>query len=131
MLTLLLALTLALSGCGPKQPADETTAPAEETQETQAGTAEETQEEEVSGSSLELPGGASLSVGDAYGDDFEGFRQLLAERSNVNYRFYPELNHCFVPGIYNDILKASEEYSVEQHIGAEVLDDIAGFILNN
>ena len=37
--------------------------------------AEETQEEEVSGSSLELPGGASLSVGDAYGDDFEGFSE--------------------------------------------------------
>ena len=60
--------------------------------------------------------------------DFEGFKQLLAGRDNVTYRLYPQLNHIFVPGIYNDILKASKEYSVEQHIGAEVLDDIADFI---
>ena len=60
--------------------------------------------------------------------DFKAFQEQLADRPNVTYKFYPELNHCFVNGIYNDILKASKEYSVEQHIGDEVFDDIAAFI---
>ena len=60
--------------------------------------------------------------------DFKAFREQLADRPNVTFKLYPELNHCFVNGIYNDILKASKEYSVEQHIGDEVLDDIAAFI---
>ena len=38
------------------------------------------------------------------------------------------MNHVFVKGIYNDILKASKEYSVEQHIGEDVIGDIADFI---
>ena len=63
-------------------------------------------------------------------EDFESFREQLHDRSNVEYRLYDELNHIFVKGIYNDILKAGKEYKVEQHIGAEVLDDIAAFIMN-
>ena len=46
----------------------------------------------------------------------------------MEYRLYEDLNHVFVKGIYNDILKAGKEYKVEQHIGAEVIDDIAAFI---
>ena len=61
--------------------------------------------------------------------DFKAFREQLADRPNVTFKVYPELNHCFVNGIYNDILKASKEYSVEQHIGDAVMDDIAAFIL--
>ena len=61
-------------------------------------------------------------------DDFVRMQELLRERENVEYRLYDELNHLFVKGIYNDILKAGKEYAVEQHIGAEVLDDIAAFI---
>ncbi|MBR6113698.1 MAG: alpha/beta fold hydrolase [Oscillospiraceae bacterium] len=60
--------------------------------------------------------------------DFEGFKEQLRGRENVEYRLYPELNHLFVKGIYNDILKAGKEYRVEQHIGPEVIDDIAAFI---
>jgi hypothetical protein len=36
-----------------------------------------------------------------------------------------------VKGIYNDILKASKEYSVEQHIGEDVIGDVAAFIHRN
>ena len=61
-------------------------------------------------------------------EDFAAFRDQLEGRSNVEYRLYEDLNHLFVKGIYNDILKARKEYKVEQHIGAEVLDDIAAFI---
>ena len=63
--------------------------------------------------------------------DFAAFRDQLQGRNNVEYRLYEELNHLFVRGIYNDILKAGKEYRVEQHIGAEVLDDIAAFIRKN
>ena len=61
-------------------------------------------------------------------EDFAAFRDQLEGRSNVEYRLYEDLNHLFVKGIYNDILKARKEYKGEQHIGAEVLDDIAAFI---
>ncbi len=61
-------------------------------------------------------------------DDFLEFRELLAERANTSFSLYPELNHCFVNGIYDDILKASKEYSVERHIGEDVIGDIARFI---
>ena len=60
--------------------------------------------------------------------DYRKFKKLLAGRENTHYKLYPELNHVFVKGIYNDILKASKEYSVEQHIGEDVIGDIADFI---
>ncbi len=63
--------------------------------------------------------------------DFAAFQEQLQGRRNVEYRLYEELNHLFVNGIYNDILKAGKEYRTEQHIGAPVLDDIAGFIMRN
>lgn len=64
-------------------------------------------------------------------EDYAGFQKQLSGRENVDYRFYEKLNHVFVNGIYNDILKAGKEYKLEQHIGREVLDDIAAFIKRN
>jgi hypothetical protein len=63
-------------------------------------------------------------------DDFAKFKELLAERRNTFFKMYPELNHCFVDAIYDDILKASKEYSTERHIGEEVIRDVAEFIKN-
>ena len=63
--------------------------------------------------------------------DYARFQALLADRPNVEYRLYEALNHLFVPGIYNDIRKAGKEYKTERHIGPEVMDDIASFILRN
>ena len=63
--------------------------------------------------------------------DFKKFQELLAGKTNIHYKIYPELNHVFVEAIYDDILKASKEYKVERHIGGEVIDDIAGFIFTN
>ena len=77
---------------------------------------------------LIMQGGKDFQV--LASEDFEGFKEQLQDRCNVEYRLYEELNHIFVNGIYNDILKAGKEYRVEQHIGAEVLDDIAAFIMN-
>ena len=60
--------------------------------------------------------------------DYRMFRKLLAGRANTLFKLYPDLNHIFVRGIYDDILKASKEYKVERHIPEEVIADIAAFI---
>ena len=78
---------------------------------------------------LILQGGKDFQV--LPSEDFAAFQEQLQGRDNVEYRLYEELNHLFVKGLYNDILKAGKEYKVEQHIGAEVLDDIAAFVGKN
>ena len=60
--------------------------------------------------------------------DFAAYKQLLAGRSNVTFRLYENLSHAFVPSVYGDIMKAKQEYSVEQHISEEVIEDIANWI---
>lgn len=64
-------------------------------------------------------------------EDYAGFQAQLLGRANTEFRLYPELNHAFVKGLYNDVLKARKEYSVERHIGPEVPEDIAEFIRRN
>ena len=78
---------------------------------------------------LILQGGKDFQV--LAEDDFRKFQELLAGRKNTVSICYPDLNHVFVNAIYDDILKASKEYSVERHIGEEVIRDIASFILEN
>ena len=60
-----------------------------------------------------------------------GLAYKMQGKDNVEYKLYPDLNHCFVPAIYDDILKASKEYSTERHIGDDVIHDIAAFISGN
>ena len=62
------------------------------------------------------------------GVDFAMYRQLLGDRENVTFRLYPGLNHAFVPAISASISDAKKEFATERHIGAEVLDDLAGWI---
>ena len=64
-------------------------------------------------------------------DDFAKFKELLSDRENTVFKLYPELNHLFVPAIYDDILKATKDYSVERHIGEDVIGDIASFVLEH
>jgi len=61
-------------------------------------------------------------------EDFAGFKEILKDKNNVSYKLYDDLNHVFVKGIYNDINKASKEYSVRQHVDIPVIKDIAEFI---
>ena len=63
--------------------------------------------------------------------DFVLYKQLLAEHPDVTFRLYENLNHCFVPSVYGRIDKAKQEYAVEQHIGDEVISDIANWIHNH
>ena len=62
--------------------------------------------------------------------DFTAYKNLLGDRGNVTFKLYPELNHCFVPALYADINKIKKEYSVEQHIGEDVIKDIADWVLS-
>lgn len=60
--------------------------------------------------------------------DFAAYQQLLAGKEQVSFRLYPGLNHAFVPSVFGDIMKAKQEYAVEQHIGEEVILGIADWI---
>ena len=61
--------------------------------------------------------------------DFAGYRALLGDRENVAFRLYPNLNHCFVPARSQSIADAKKEFTPERHIGNDVLDDIAHWIM--
>ncbi|MBR4473949.1 MAG: alpha/beta fold hydrolase [Oscillospiraceae bacterium] len=62
--------------------------------------------------------------------DFKAFQELLAARPDTAFKLYPGLDHAFVSALTDNPLKASKEFSVERHIGEEVINDIAAFILN-
>ena len=84
---------------------------------------------ESSKPALLLQGGKDFQV--LAQEDFAQFKTQLASRENTEFRLYPELNHVFVKGLYDSILKATKEYGVERHIGEDVIGDIADFILEN
>lgn len=62
--------------------------------------------------------------------DFAGYKELLGEKENVKFQIYEGLNHAFVPSVYGNIMKAKQEYNVEQHISENVISDIAEWIRN-
>ena len=61
-------------------------------------------------------------------EDFGAYQELLGGRSNVTFRLYEGLNHCFVPTIHEGIVDAKKDYAVERHIGEDVIADIANWI---
>ena len=63
--------------------------------------------------------------------DFNEYKRLLNDKTNVEFRLYENLNHAFVNYLYGDILKAKQEYKTERHIGEEVISDIADWIMKN
>ncbi len=75
---------------------------------------------------LILQGGRDFQV--LPDEDYRRFQEELAQRENTSFKLYPELNHCFVQAIQDDITKASKEYGNERHIGEDVIEDIADFI---
>ncbi len=84
---------------------------------------------ESSKPALIMQGGKDFQV--LADDDFKKFGELLAGRENTEFRLYPDLNHCFVKGIYSSILKASKEYGTFRRVDEEVIGDIAGFIFGH
>ncbi len=63
--------------------------------------------------------------------DFNEYKRLLNDKTNVEFRLYENLNHAFVNYLYSDILKAKQEYNTERHIGEEVVSNIADWIVKN
>lgn len=61
--------------------------------------------------------------------DFAMYKELLSDRENVIFRLYPGLNHTFVSARFDSIADAKKEFTPERHIGPEVLDDIARWLL--
>ena len=62
--------------------------------------------------------------------DYTAYQALLKDKENASFKLYENLNHAFVPSIYNNIAKAKKEYNIEQHISEEVIADIANWILD-
>ena len=62
--------------------------------------------------------------------DFAAYQQLLKDKKNVTFKVYENLNHLFVNSVYGNIMKAMKEYKVEQHIGENVIKDLADWIFN-
>ena len=60
--------------------------------------------------------------------DFEVYKELLKDKKNVTYKLYDNLNHVFLPAIYDTVDKAKQEYKIERHIGDDVISDIANWI---
>lgn len=63
--------------------------------------------------------------------DFGEYKRIFGKKENFTFRLYDGLNHAFVPALYDDISKATKEFSVERHIGEDVIADIAGWIFEN
>ena len=61
--------------------------------------------------------------------DFRAYQEILADKDHVTFQLYDGLNHAFVASIYGQLMKAKKEYNVEQHIGENVIEDIAQWIL--
>ncbi|MGX9135651.1 alpha/beta hydrolase family protein [Rummeliibacillus sp. JY-2-4R] len=60
--------------------------------------------------------------------DFNSYKKILSEKSNVTFKLYPNLNHLFMPSVYGEILKAKKEYKIAQHIDKQVIIDISDWI---
>lgn len=61
--------------------------------------------------------------------DFRLYKEILADHPDASCILYEKLNHAFVPSVYGSISKAKQEYGIEQHIGENVIADIARWIL--
>lgn len=71
---------------------------------------------------LIMQGGQDLQVPKTTLDDY---KNLLVGKENVQYKYYEELNHCFVYGVGENINTA---YLIRRKIPTEVIDDIVNFI---
>lgn len=60
--------------------------------------------------------------------DFQGWKDGLSDRSNVEFISYPDLNHLFVEG---DEMSVPDEYNSEGHVFEKVIEDISNWIIEN
>ncbi|MCL2746204.1 MAG: alpha/beta hydrolase [Coriobacteriia bacterium] len=62
-------------------------------------------------------------------EDFNEYRQLLANNPNASFKLYEGLNHAFMPSLTDDIGKVMKEFKVERPVEDYVIDDIADWVL--
>lgn len=58
-------------------------------------------------------------------DDFQGWKDALADRADVTFKLYPALNHLMIAG---EGVCSPAEYFVPGHVEGAVVEDIAGWI---
>ena len=63
--------------------------------------------------------------------DFKLYQQICADKSNIEFKLYPGLNHLFMKSIYGTIKEYKKEYKVPGKVDSYVLNDIAEWILKN
>lgn len=66
-----------------------------------------------------------------YDKDFQSYKELLGDRSNVTFKLYEGLNHFFMPSSEKKISKIQEEYKIKAEIDKNVLSDIVNWIKDN
>jgi fermentation-respiration switch protein FrsA (DUF1100 family) len=71
---------------------------------------------------LILQGGRDYQVTTA---DFEGWQAALADREDVTFQLYPDLNHLFMEG---EGMATPEEYQQPGNVAGVVIDDIAAWV---
>ena len=63
--------------------------------------------------------------------DFGAYQHLLADKSNVTFKLYPNLSHVFMPSQGKTIKDGLAEYDADIHLASEVANDIVNFIKEN
>ena len=66
----------------------------------------------------------------SYEKDFLPWKELLKDKPNVSFKSYENLNHMFMPSLYDGEYKY-EEYILENHVDEKALEDIVDFINKN
>lgn len=61
--------------------------------------------------------------------DFALYQQICIGKPNVRFKLYPGLNHLFMKSVYSRVKDFKKEYKIPQKVSAEVLEDIAKWIL--
>jgi fermentation-respiration switch protein FrsA (DUF1100 family) len=59
-------------------------------------------------------------------EDYEGWQQALAEREDVTFKLYEDLDYLFVAGEGQS--EPAQEYTTLGHVAAVVIDDIVAWI---
>lgn len=77
---------------------------------------------------LIMQGKADFQV--SYEKDFLAMKSALSNKSNITFKEYDNLNHLFMPMTLSGKMDVAE-YDAENHIPAQVTDDICSWILAN
>jgi len=58
-------------------------------------------------------------------NNYDSWKDGLKDKSNVEYKLYPKLNHLFMEGVGKS---TPDEYDKPGHVSIDIIDDIAKWI---